>query len=217
MLTFPEKIVFVIAVLATIYAAWRVGLRIVRTIHRGQGQVDWSVVPKRLVAVLAKVGSFQPVFRYRFWPSLFHGFVGWAFIYYLLVNFGDTLEGFFLDFKFLGDSLVGDVYRLLADLLSVLGIIGMLFLIIRRFILRPPSLTAREDIKLGARARVGIRRDSTIVGSFILVHVGSRFLGQSFHLAAGGGASEGGASEGDRLRLTQGGRLLGNQVFIHFI
>ncbi|HJW90234.1 MAG TPA: radical SAM family heme chaperone HemW [Anaerolineales bacterium] len=32
-----------------------------------------------------------------------------------------------------------------------------------------------------------------------------------------GGASEGGASEGDRLRLTQGGRLLGNQVFIHFI
>jgi Fe-S oxidoreductase len=36
---------------------------------------------------------------------------------------------------------------------------------------------------LNAKARSGITRDSLIVGVFILLHVGSRFLGESLHLA----------------------------------
>src|SRR3990170_968730 len=180
LLTFPEKIILALAVLITLYAAWRVAARIIHVISRGQGKVDWSAVPQRLANVVGKTIVFQPVFRFRFWPSLFHGFVGWAFIFYLLVNLGDTLEGFLPDFEFLGTGPIGNTYRLIADILSVAGLAGMVALIIRRFIIKPATLTARQDVLLSEKARAGIRRDSAIVGAFILVHVGSRFLGQSF-------------------------------------
>ena len=185
MLTWPERILFVLAVLASLFAAFRVAIRIIHTIGRGHGQVDWSLARKRFLAVLVKTISLQPVFRFRFWPSLFHGFVAWGFIYYLLVNLGDALKGFLPGFRFLGGGALGNLYRLGGDLLSVAVLTGMLALIVRRFILRPSSLNARQDILLHPRARRGILRDSTFVSGFILVHVGSRFLGESIKIAAG--------------------------------
>jgi Fe-S oxidoreductase len=118
--------------------------------------------------------------------SLFHGLVAWGFIFYLLVNVGDVLQAFILDFVFLGEGTIGRLYRLLADVLSVSVLIGMLALIIRRFLLKPSELRTREQTLLHPKARMGIRRDSAIVGGFILLHVGARFIGESFHLAMAG-------------------------------
>jgi Fe-S oxidoreductase len=187
MLTLPEKILFVLAVLASLYAAYRAASRIVGTIRRGQGKIDWDVPKKRIGSVLAKTITLQPVFTLRFWPSLFHGFVAWGFIFYLLVNLGDTLEGFFSNFTFLGDGLLGNLYRFTGDLLSVGVLVGMIALIIRRFLIKPPTLTTRQDVLLQPEARSGIRRDSAIVSGFILLHVGSRFTGSSLKLALEGG------------------------------
>jgi Fe-S oxidoreductase len=184
MLTLPEKILFVLAVLASLYAAYKVAGRIIATLRRGQGKVDLQVAQRRLLSVLFKTITFQPVFRARFWPSLFHGLVAWGFIYYLLVNLFDTLAGYIPGFEIPG--LVGNLYRLGADVLSVGVLLGMLALIVRRFVMRPASLTARQDVLLHPKARLGIRRDSAIVSGFILIHVGSRFLGQSLHIAAEG-------------------------------
>jgi Fe-S oxidoreductase len=62
-------------------------------------------------------------------------------------------------------------------------------LLIRRFILKDQRLTLRDNVLLNPRVRAGaIRRDSLIVGGFILAHVGSRWLGQAFQLAASGRA-----------------------------
>lgn len=188
MLTLPERIIFVLGVLASLYAAYVVGNRIIRTILRGSGKVDWGLVRARLVAVLVKTVSLQPTFRLRLGPSLFHAFVAWGFMYYLLVNLGDVLEGFFPGFRFLGTGVIGNLYRLGADILSVAVLVGMVALIIRRWLLRPANLTTRSDVLLQPRARAGIRRDSAIVGGFILVHVGSRFLGQSVQFARDEGA-----------------------------
>jgi Fe-S oxidoreductase len=44
----------------------------------------------------------------------------------------------------------------------------------------------RQSTRLHPKARQGIARDSAIVGAFILLHVGGRFAGESFHLAAAG-------------------------------
>src|SRR3990172_10300036 len=163
MLTTPEKILFLLAALASVYAAYQVAVRIVRTIARGQGKIDGMFVPRGLLSVLLKTISFQPVFRARFWPSLFHGLVAWGFIYYLLVNLGYVLEGYIPEFVFLGQGLVGDLYRLMADLISVGALVGMVALILRRFVLNPPGLRARDDILLHPKSRLGIRRDSAIV------------------------------------------------------
>lgn len=183
MLTLIEKIIFIVAVLISLYAAYRVGVRIIRIVNRGQGNVDWKVVPGRLVDVILRTISFQPVFRFRFLPSLFHAFIGWAFIFYLLVNLGDILEGLIFNYEFLGSGTVGDMFRLTADVLSVAAIIGMLALIVRRFMVKPEHLSSRKDILLSENVRQAIRRDSAIVAGFILIHVGSRFLGQSLKIS----------------------------------
>ncbi|RPI26298.1 MAG: (Fe-S)-binding protein, partial [Chloroflexota bacterium] len=184
MLTLPEKILFGLAVLATLYAAWLVGRRIVLTIRRGHGQVDWSLAFKRLPSVLAKTISMQPTFRLRLVSSLLHAFVAWGFIYYLLINLGDVLEGYIPNFQFMGRGTIGNLFRLGGDILSVAVLVGMAALLVRRFVLRDPALTARNEVLLHPKVRASIRRDSAIVGSFILIHVGSRFLGRSFAVAA---------------------------------
>ena len=129
-----------------------------RTLARGQGRPDWPRVPRRLLGVLLKTGTFSPVFQRRFTASLFHGLVGWGFIYYLLVNLGDVLQALLPDFHFLGTGRVNDLYRLGGDLLSVGVLVGMLALIVRRFVLRPQELSVRDATLLNPKARAGIRR-----------------------------------------------------------
>ena len=186
MLTLQEKILFLLASLVAVLLTWRGVRRLIRIIARGDGDLSWKLIPKRLTTVLLKTLSFSPVFRSRPLTSLFHGFVGWGFAFYLLVNVGDLLQGFISGFVFLGHGWVGNAYRLTADVLSVGVLLGMLTLLLRRFVLRPDSLQIRDSTRLHPKARRSIRRDSAIVGIFILLHVGFRFLGESFHLAAEG-------------------------------
>ena len=186
MLTLPEKVIFILSLIISIYLASRVVQRITRTLRRGQGKPDWNVIKNRLVGTLVRVAAMQPTFQIRLGPSILHAFIAWAFIFYLLVNLGDIVEGFFAGFELFGSGNLRNFYNLAADVLSVLALIGMIALLIRRFALKTPALRTRSDVFLNPVARHGILRDSAIVGSFILVHVGSRFLGQSFKLAAEG-------------------------------
>lgn len=187
MLTVPEKILFLFASLTSLYFVYRIVDRIARIISQGQGQIEWSTARKRLGSTLKKVLTLLPTFKIRIIPSLFHGFVAWAFIYYLLVNFVDILEGIFTDLSF--SEVIGPLggpFRLAADMLSVAALLGMSVLLMRRFVIKPSELSTREDVLLHPKARSGIRRDSAIVGIFILIHVGSRFLGQSIAIALEG-------------------------------
>jgi Fe-S oxidoreductase len=186
MLTLVEKVLFVLAVLASGYATYLAASRIVKTIIRGHGKIDLNIAGQRLISVLLKVAAMQPTFKIRLGASLLHAFIAWGFIYYLLINLGDVLEGFFSGFQFLGSGTIGGIYRLLGDLLTVAALIGMASMLLRRFVLKDILLTVRDSVLVHPQARAGIRRDSAIVGTFILVHVGSRFIGASFKIAASG-------------------------------
>ncbi len=108
-----------------------------------------------------------------------------GFVFYFLVNFGDVLEGLF-PITFLGNNLLGDFYRFLADLATMSVLIGIIYFILRRFVFHDKALTYRENIKLLDRVKNGgIRRDSLIVALFILFHVGFRWLGSSFKVVLG--------------------------------
>lgn len=186
MLTLPERIIFSLAVLLSLYATFRAGMRILRIIQRGHGRPDWSILRKRLFSAPLRIISFQPLFRFRFLPSLFHALVGWGFLYFVLVNLGDLLQAYLPGFQFLGTGTIGNLYRLGADISSIAVLTSIAALIIRRFILKPATLSARSDVLLHPKARFGILRDSAIVGSFVTLHVGSRFAGESFKLAQQG-------------------------------
>lgn len=187
MLTLPEKVVFLLGLLFSALLAVRAIRRLARIIGRGLGRPEWGGLRRRLVTAAAKTLSQQPVFRARPLTSLLHAFVAWGFIYYLLINLGDILQGLIPGFVFLGEGAIGRAYRLGGDVLSAAVLLGMAALLVRRFLLRPASLRVRPSTLLHPKARTGIRRDSAIVGTFILLHVGARFVGQSFEVALAGG------------------------------
>jgi Fe-S oxidoreductase len=188
MLTLVEKILFVIATLVSLYFTYRGVARIMGHINSGRGKIDWSLAYKRVGELIVKVGLFQPVFRFRLWPSILHGLIGWGFLSFLLINLADLIYAF-TNFKLL-DHLgwFGDYYRLLADIANVLIIVGIVAMAVRRFILRPATLSTRETTLLNPKARFGILRDSAIVATFIFIHNLMRFLGESFGLALAGQA-----------------------------
>jgi len=186
MLSIIEKVLFAAATLASLYFTWRGVQRIVKNISSGGGKVDWSLIWKRIGELIAKVGLFQPVFRLRLWPSILHGLIGWGFIIFLVVNLNDLVYGY-TGFSILNRTgIAGNAYRFLADIANAAILVAIIGMVIRRYVLRPPTLTTRETTLLHPRARFGILRDSAIVASFIFVHNAARMLGESFKLAADG-------------------------------
>ena len=124
MLTLPEKILFVIAVACSLYFTWRGVRRIISAIASGQGRPDWSVARRRVVEVFFKVISFQPVFRFRFFPSLFHALIGWGFLCLLVIDLADSIYALtgFRTLDHLG--LFGHLYLSFADIATVTVLIG---------------------------------------------------------------------------------------------
>ncbi|MEX1021366.1 MAG: (Fe-S)-binding protein [Litorilinea sp.] len=188
MLSLTEKLLFVFLTLASLlYAAW--SLRdVYRVIRRGEGTLPgWAEIQSRITAALTKWVTMRPIWKTRTLSSIFHGLIAWGFIFYFVVNLGDVIEGFFA-IRFLGHGFIGTVYRLLADLFTMSVLVGMVYFLVRRFVAHAPALGYRSNVKLHAGVTEGaIRRDSLLVGLFILGHVGFRLLSESFVVAAEGG------------------------------
>jgi Fe-S oxidoreductase len=183
MLTLAEKIVFALATIMSLYLTYQGVIRIISHIASGQGKVNWALLPKRISDLIVKTVFFQPVFRFRLVPSLLHGFIGWGFFTYLLINLFDLIYGY-TGFKTLYNTgLFGDVYRWLADFMGTAIMVGMLLLAFRRYVLKPSTLTTRDTTLLNSKARTGIWRDSAIVTATFFTHNFMRMLEESFHLA----------------------------------
>ncbi len=186
MLTMPERILFLVAVLLSLSLTSLAVRRIIRIIGRGKGRPDWKVIRQRLFTVPPRIVVFQPLFRLRILPSAFHALIGWGFLYFIIVNLGDLLQGYLQGYQFLGSGLLGNIYRLGGDIFSIAVLIGILGMLFRRFILRSGFLTSRQEVLLHPKARFGIKRDSAFVGAFVTIHVTARFLGQSFFIVQQG-------------------------------
>jgi Fe-S oxidoreductase len=187
MLSAPEKLVFVLFLLISIILSYFSFRKMIRIIKRGQGKLYFDQPVKRISNALSVLLSQKTVFKDRFWLSLIHGFIAWAFILYFLVNLGDVLNGFISGYRFPGSGIIGDYYRLFVDVFSVLAMTGVVVFLIRRFILNSERLKIRDNVLFLDTAKSGIKRDSLIVGLFIFFHVGFRFVGESFLLAGTAG------------------------------
>ncbi|MCL4870058.1 MAG: (Fe-S)-binding protein [Anaerolineae bacterium] len=184
MLTPIERLLFILLVAICLTAAYTTFKLMADIILQGQGKLRLDNLFQRLVVGTMALFSQGRIIRHRRLTSFFHYLVAFGFIFYGLVNMVDVLEAFMADFAIPG--LVGDVYRLLADLFGFLVLLGVAFLLIRRFPAGDRALKIRDNVKVDPNARIGIPRDSLVVGSFILIHIGFRLLGQSFHLAHSG-------------------------------
>lgn len=187
MLSTTEKYLFTLLIVITGGLAVRTFKTVYDIVRRGEPDLSLRDLPTRLWESALVFVTQRTVLKTRRRASIFHALVAWGFIYYLIVNLGDLLEGYIPNFRFLGAGIAGNLYRFGADVLSIGALLGMTMLLVRRFVAQAPEFFYNDNVTLYPKARSGIRRDSLIVGVFILLHVGFRFLGASFKVAAAGG------------------------------
>jgi len=123
------------------------------------------------------------MWKSRSGAGAFHALIAWGFVFYLLVNLGDLVQGYF-PVRFLGEGAIGAGYRFVADVVTVGILIGTVYFLARRFVVRAGELGYHENVMLVEKVKAGaIGRDSLLVGLCILLHVGFRLLGESFGIA----------------------------------
>jgi Fe-S oxidoreductase len=186
MLTSVEKLLFITLALLSIGATYHGFRQAWLAINRGQGRLYLDRLPQRALRAVWVYISQTTTLKTRTVTSLFHVGVVWGFTYYFLINLADFLEGFLIDFQFLGtEGVFSGVYRLGGDVLSIAVLVGVVYFILRRFVLpNRAELRFHDNILLHPKVTAGwLRRDSLIVAVFILLHVGARFLGQAAQIA----------------------------------
>jgi Fe-S oxidoreductase len=203
MLSTLEQLLFIGMV--AIFGGWTVFLfyRMYRIVMRGRATHPYKDLIPKAVSTLLDIGLQRPIFKARPLLSTFHAMIFFGFSYYLLVNLNDVLEGF-LSLERLkavfGDNLPQAfangydtsmvsglplaILNLLGDVLSMGVLIGMIAFIIRRVRGADKRLYYHDNVLLNPKVKQGrVKTDSLIVGGFIMVHIGSRFLGQALRLA----------------------------------
>ena len=183
MLSFIEKIAFLILTTGCLAAAYITFSRMFKVISMGSKPIVWNEVLKNWREGLWAFLSQKTLFKTRPMVGFIHALVAWGFTLYLVVNVLDVLYGFIPDFKFLPNHIIGNTYRLFVDIFSVIVLFGVLYFIARRFLQKDKRLKINSPVMLSDLAERGMKIDSLLVGSFIIAHVGSRFLSASFEIA----------------------------------
>ena len=186
MLSGTEKLLFLIAFLLSVILSYYTFSRMIRIIGRGAGRLYFDHPGRRFGKAISVLFTQRTVFTDRMLLSVLHAVIAWAFLLYAMVNLGDVLEGYLSDFHLMGEGLIGNLYRIFVDIFSFLAVVSMAVFLIRRFLTGAPKLDISDRVQLLPGVKEGIRRDSLIVGFFIILHVGFRLLGDSFSLAQDG-------------------------------
>ncbi len=112
--------------------------RLYRRIARGRADADlrWDRVGARVWYALTTTLLQTRTFRKRPWVSFFHSFIFYGFTFYILVNFVDAVEGY-IPVEISSGSWWGAAPSITcsADVLSLLVLVGVVALVVRRFFL----------------------------------------------------------------------------------
>gem|GEM_PF-12507 len=189
MLPLSSKILFFLFALVFgglgLWGFYRLYLRVRRGGRATELRAD--VLGARLLYALKVTLTQERTFKRRSTISVLHSFIFYGFVYYLLVNVVDGLEGYF-HFGIESTNPLGAVYNLLADVLSFGVLLGVLSLVFRRYFSprkRDFQFNQKTLLHPAIKGRY-IVRDSMIVSSFITFHVGSRIIGQAARLGLEG-------------------------------
>jgi len=184
MLTTVEKILFILLAIGSFYYGGKRFYDVYRTIARGKPDDRFDDLGGRIWRALWIVFSQQSVFKTRPLVSFLHALIFYGFVFYFLVNVVDVFEGFFALHARGGGW---DAFNLAADLLTAAVLIGIVGMIVRRFLVRPKDFAFADNVPLRDGVRAGIVRDSSIVAGFIIFHVGCRLLFKATQFALDGG------------------------------
>ena len=186
MLTFPEKITFILFAFFSIALSVITFSRMFKIIDLGTKKIDWKAVLLNWPKGFSSFFGQNTLFKTRRIVGFIHALVAWGFTLYLLVNIMDILYGFIPGFKFFPNSIIGKIYKIFVDIFTILVLTGVSYFLLRRFLTNDSKLEINPPVMLSDSAKVGMKKDSLLVGSFILLHVGARLFSASFEIAQHG-------------------------------
>ena len=187
MLSANERIIFIILVIVCGILAFNGFSRIFKTVKSGADADRSDNLMGRFITALIDVFLQKPIAKARPLVTMFHSFLFFGFSFYLLVNINDLLEAYIDGWTTIGRGPIANAFNLFADIFSVFVLVGMVFFLYRRFVQKPKVMDFNSNVKLHPGvAAGGLKKDSLIVGIFILFHVGSRWLGTAMQLAENG-------------------------------
>ena len=140
MLTTPERLVFVVLILATAAAFIIPILRRIRIILAGVPEDRFQDLWKRFRHAVAKVLFQRCTLRgERFFTGLMHVGIFYGALSFDTMTLSHTLEGFFDGFYIFGNTWLGLVFSFVIDAAAITVMAGVIFLAFRRFVLRPKA------------------------------------------------------------------------------
>ncbi|MCX6057412.1 MAG: (Fe-S)-binding protein [Chloroflexi bacterium] len=199
MLTTIERIVFVVLALTSVGFTIHGIKTIVDSVRKGRSAPEVKNIPASLVKAGIAVLFQRTIFRTRKILSTIHLGLFFGLITYAFVNLVDILEGFIPGFDlvyggkhpafpFLNSGII-NTFNLIADVMSGALLFSVTVFLVRRFIVKDKQLTYRENILLNPKVKAGGQnKDSLIVGTFVILHVAARLMGQAFRLTDGADA-----------------------------
>ena len=186
MLTFPEKLTFILFALSSLSLSVVTFSRMFKIIDLGTKKIEWKTVLLNWPKGFSSFFGQNTLFKTRRIVGFIHALVAWGFTLYLLVNIMDILYGFIPGFKFFPNSIIGKIYKIFVDIFTILVLTGVSYFLFRRFLTNDSKLEINPPVMLSDSAKVGMKKDSLLVGSFILLHVGARLFSASFEIAQHG-------------------------------
>ena len=186
MLTFPEKLTFILFALSSLFLSVVTFSRMFKIIDLGTKKIEWKTVLLNWPKGFSSFFGQNTLFKTRRIVGFIHALVAWGFTLYLLVNIMDILYGFIPGFKFFPNSIIGKIYKIFVDIFTILVLTGVSYFLLRRFLTNDSKLEINPPVMLSDSAKVGMKKDSLLVGSFILLHVGARLFSASFEIAQHG-------------------------------
>ena len=140
MLTTPEKIVFIVLILATAAAFLVPIVRRIRIVLAGAPEDRFRDLGARFRHAVVKVLCQRCTFRgERFFTGLMHVGIFYGALTFDTMTVSHTLEGFIDGFFLFGRSGLGLVFSFAIDVAAFTVMAGVVFLAFRRFVIRPKA------------------------------------------------------------------------------
>jgi len=194
LLTTVEKIIFILAALASVGFTYHGFKTIIDSIRAGRSAPELKNVPGSLIKAAFTVLFQRTIFKARKVLSAIHMGLFFGLITYAFVNIVDALEGLIPGFeltyggKHLANSPTGliNTFNLISDVMSGFLLIAITVFFVRRFITKDKALTYRDNVLLNDKVKAGAQnRDSLIVDVFVVMHVTAHLMTQAFRLSEG--------------------------------
>ena len=138
-------------------------------IQRGRrGERRWDRPLERLRYMAIKVGSQVCAIKTRPVVGLMHAFVFWGFMLFMVATINHLLGAFIRDFSLWGHNRFNNIWFVGVDWIAMLTMIGVVFLAIRRYLVKPEALTQPQPISRSWQSGVVLALIFGLMASYLL-------------------------------------------------